>query len=165
LGRLSSSFLKFGNYRRLRHLPRRTAFGVELARTDIPIKRKAAPWAAFLVELIRLVVVVHDHPGVRLSVFFLDDGGLVPRFLFLDDRGAVAISIMIAVIGTHGYAGTYRAHANADMRIFRKRRNGQAKPGSGNQSYSEFHRSFLWSLPSQNQCNRQRPVPNDIREN
>jgi hypothetical protein len=50
----------------------------------------------------------------------------------------------VVTIGANCYAGSYRADANADMRIFRGSGHSQSKPGRSNTNYSEFHRPFLW---------------------
>jgi hypothetical protein len=78
-----------------------------------------------------LVAVLDDRLALRLVMLFLDDSGSITRFIFLDDC-RVAITITVAMVGTHGHTGTYRTHANADTRILRKSRSGQAKSSSSN---------------------------------
>jgi hypothetical protein len=106
---------------------------------------------------IKRLIAFLDDGFIGLVVLFLDHRRVLTRLFFLDDRRAAAIAIAIVVtIGANRYTGSYRADANADTRIFRGSGHSQSKPGRRNTSYSEFHGSFLWSLPSQANAERRR---------
>jgi hypothetical protein len=97
----------------------------EDARLNIRQKRKAAFGRPFSLKLSGLIPLVYDRFAFRLRTFFLDDRGVIARFLFLDNG-----SVVIAVVGAYGDTRTDGTHANANMRIIRECRRGQTKSGS-----------------------------------